>query len=208
MPIYNAIIGGIGGQGVITLGTFLKSAALKAGIHVSGSERRGGAQREGHVSTILRYQWSENGQQSDERHEVCSPMLPAGAADLLIGLEPLEAARLACYLNNTSTVILNSFPLPPIPVKLGEAEYPPIETIEKMLRRLSKKIYSWDLTRIAREHFGHSLAMNAIMLGISSRLAGLPVSETHLIAVLKEMGRPEDIDGFHLGVHLADEASK
>ena len=208
MPIYNALIGGIGGQGVITLGTFLKSAALKAGIRVSGSERRGGAQREGHVSTILRYQWSENGQQSGERHEVCSPMLPAGSADLLIGLEPLETARLARYLNNTSTVILNSFPVPPIPVKLGEAEYPPIETIEKMLRRLSNKIYSWNLTRIAREKFGHSLAMNSITLGISSRLADLPVSGTHLIAVLKEMGRPEDIDGFHLGVHLADEASK
>jgi indolepyruvate ferredoxin oxidoreductase beta subunit len=208
MPVYNALIGGIGGQGVITLGTFLKSAALKAGIHVSGSERRGGAQREGHVSTILRYQWNENGRQAGERHEVRSPMLPAGGADLLIGLEPLEAARLARYLNNTSIVILNSFPLPPIPVKLGEDEYPPIETIEKMLRRLSNRIYSWNLTRIAKENFGHSLVMNSIMLGIASRLAGLPVSETHLIAVLQEMGRPEDIDGFRLGVYLADDPSK
>lgn len=208
MPVYNALIGGIGGQGVITLGTFLKSAALKAGIHVSGSERRGGAQREGHVSTILRYQWSENGQRPGERHEVCSPMLPAGSADLLIGLEPLEAARLSRYLNSTSTVILNSFPLPPIPVKLGDAEYPPVETIEEMLRRLSNKIYSWNLTQCARDHFGHSLAMNSITLGIASRIADLPVSEAHLIAVLKEMGRPEDVDGFHLGIHLADEAKE
>ena len=78
MPVYNTLVAGIGGQGVITLGTFLKKAALKAGIHVNGSERRGGAQREGHVSTIVRYQWHENGGGREERHEVCSPMLPAG----------------------------------------------------------------------------------------------------------------------------------
>jgi indolepyruvate ferredoxin oxidoreductase beta subunit len=205
MPVYNALVAGIGGQGVITLGTLLKKAALKAGIHVSGSERRGGAQREGHVSTIIRYQWESNRQKPDERHEVCSPMLPAGAAHLLIGLEPLEATRLARYLNVSSSVILNSFPLVPIPVKLGEASYPPIEAVVGMLERLTDRVYAWDLTAIAREQFGHVHAMNAIALGIASSLANLPVSEAHLLSTIKEEGRPEDIECFRLGVKLADE---
>lgn len=205
MPVYNALVAGIGGQGVITLGTLLKRAALRAGIHVSGSERRGGAQREGHVSTIIRYQWQDNGREPDERREVCSPMLCAGSADLLIGLEPLEAARLARYLNEASTVILNSFPLPPIPVKLGEAAYPPTQAIVEMLERITKKIYVWNLTEMAREKFGHSRAMNAIFLGVASGLARLPVSETHLLAVLQEEGRPEDIECFRLGVDMANE---
>ncbi|MBI5117823.1 2-oxoacid:acceptor oxidoreductase family protein [Candidatus Poribacteria bacterium] len=204
MPVYNALVAGIGGQGVITLGTLLKKAALKAGIHVSGSERRGGAQREGHVSTIIRYQWHEDGREADERHEICSPMLPAGSAHLLIGLEPLEAARLARYLNTASTVILNSFPLTPIPVKLGEAKYPPLEVIIEMLQRLAKRIYTWNLTEIAREEFGHSRAMNAICLGIASRVADLPVSETSLLAALQEEGRPADIECFRRGISLAD----
>ena len=206
MPVYNALITGIGGQGVITLGTLLKKAALKAGIHVSGSERRGGAQREGHVSSIIRYQWSENGEEPAERHEVCSPMLPAGSAHLLIGLEPLEAARVARYLNNTSTVILNSFPLPPIPVKLDEVEYPGIEAMEEALGRLTSNIYIWNLTEIARENFGQSRAMNAICLGIASRLACLPVSEPHLLETIRDEGRPKDIECFRLGIDLANEA--
>ena len=204
MPVHNTLVAGIGGQGVITLGTVLKKAGLKAGIRVSGSERRGGAQREGHVSAIIRYQWQEDGQGLDDRHDVCSPMLPAGSAHLLIGLEPLEAARTARYLSGESTVILNSFPLPPIPVKLGEVDYPPIEDIIDMLNRLTGRIHVWNLTEIARETFGRSRVVNSLCLGIASRLAGLPVSEAHLLAVLEEEGRPEDIEGFRLGVALAD----
>ncbi len=205
MPVYNALVSGIGGQGVITLGTLLKKAALKAGIHVSGSERRGGAQREGHVSTIIRYQWQSDGQELDKRHEVCSPMLIAGSANLLIGLEPLEAARLARYLNNGSTVILNSFPLPPIPVRLGETTYPAIVAIVGMLTRLTDKVHVWNLTEIARKNFGHVHAVNGLALGIASRVAGLPVSEAHLLATVEEEGRPEDIECFRLGVKLACE---
>ena len=208
MPVYNALITGIGGQGVISLGTLMKKAALKAGIHVSGSERRGGAQREGHVSSIIRYQWSDNGAEPDERHEVCSPMLAGGSAHLMIGLEPIEALRQARYLNDASTVILNSFPLPPIPVKLGEAEYPSTEAIMEKLNRLTGEIYVWNLTEIARREFGHSRAMNAICLGIASRLAHLPVSEMNLLAALEEEGRPDDVKCFRLGIDLADEASQ
>ncbi|RJP70804.1 MAG: hypothetical protein C4532_08990 [Candidatus Abyssobacteria bacterium SURF_17] len=205
MPVYNALIAGIGGQGVITLGTRMKKAALKAGIHVSGSERRGGAQREGHVSTIIRYQWWEDGQKPDERHAVCSPMLASGSAHLLIGLEPIEAVRLSCFLNKASIVVMNSFPVPSIPVKLGEASYPSTEAMVNMLARLTKNIYVWDLTELARRNFGHSLAMNAICLGIASTIAHLPVSKVNLLEVLKEEGRPQDIECFRFGVKLANE---
>lgn len=208
MPVYNVLIAGIGGQGVITLGTVLKRAALRAGIHVSGSERRGGAQREGHVASIVRYQWQEDGHAADERHEVCSPMLRAGGADLLIGLEPLEAARLARYLSEESSVILNTFPYPPIPVKLGEATYPSTQALVEMLQRLTVRVYDWNLTQIARERFGHSRAMNAICLGIVSTLEQAPVSEAHLLGSLQEEGRSEDIEGFRLGVELANERTR
>jgi len=208
MPVYNTLIAGIGGQGAVTLGTLFKQAALKAGIHVSGSERRGGAQREGHVSSIIRYQWTANGRKGDERHEICSPMLPAGSADLLVGLEPLEAARLARYLNAGSTVILNSFPLLPIPVKLGEAEYPHVDSIVAMLNRLTQKVHVWNLTAIARERFGHSRAMNAICLGIASEIAALPISEAHLLAVLEEEGRPQDVESFKFGIDLANDTNQ
>jgi indolepyruvate ferredoxin oxidoreductase beta subunit len=205
MPVYNALISGVGGQGVITLGTYLKKAALWAGLHVSGSERRGGAQREGHVSTIVRYQWDEGAGRRDERRGVASPLLPAGSAHLLVGLEPLEALRVARYLNKDSAVILNLFPLPPISVRLGEAEYPATEAILTMLQRVAKRVYAWNLSEIAHRQFGHLHAVNGISLGIASQVGGLPVSESDLLHALKEEGRPEDLECFHVGVELAHE---
>jgi indolepyruvate ferredoxin oxidoreductase beta subunit len=132
-------------------------------------------------------------------------MLLAGSAHLLMGLEPLEAVRVARYLNDSSTVILNSFPLPPIPVKLGEAEYPEIDELKDSLGRITNNVYIWNLTEIARTNFGQSRAINAICLGLASRLARLPVSESHLLATLQDEGRPEDIECFRLGIDLADE---
>ncbi len=205
MPVYNIIIAGIGGQGVITVGSYLKKAALKAGIHVSGSERRGGAQREGHVSSIVRYQWTEKEDAHDERHEVCSPLIPAGGADLLIGLEPIEALRVSRSLNEESTVIVNLFPLPPICVRLGEAEYPDKASILNMFRKAASAIYAWNLTEIAENTFGQIHAINAMALGIASRVSQMPVGESHLLEVLSEEGRPEELDYFRLGVELVND---
>ena len=77
-----------------------------------------------------------------------------------------------------------------------------------MLRRITEHVYVWNLTEIARKHFGHSRAINAICLGIASGLAHLPVSKEHLLAVLGEEGRPEDIECFRLGIRLADESGQ
>lgn len=208
MPVYNVLIAGIGGQGVITLGTYLKKAALQAGLHVSGSERRGGAQREGHVSSVIRYQWPLPGAEPNERRDVTSPLLPSGSANLLIGLEPIEALRVSQYLHEDTAVIVNLSPLPPISVRLGEANYPSTDDILRMFQRITGRIYSWNLSDIAQRRFGHLHAVNGIALGITSRIDGLPVSEPHLLHVLRQTGRPEDIEHFRLGVELADARRK
>lgn len=205
MPVYNAVVAGIGGQGVITLGTVMKKAALRACLHVSGSERRGGAQREGHVSTVIRYQWVGPGSEPEERHEVCSPLIPAGQAQLLIGLEPLEALRVSKHLNKTSVVILNLFPLSPISVRLDQVTYPDGDSIIEMFHRLTAHVYAWNISEIAERTFGHLHAINGISLGIASRLADLPLSESQLLETLQEEGRPGDLECFRLGVELANE---
>lgn len=204
MPVYNVLIAGIGGQGVITLGTYLKKAALRANISVNGSERRGGAQREGNVSTIIRYRWAKN-EKADERNNVASPLVPAGCAHLLIGLEPLEALRASRYLRKNAVVVLNLFPLPPISVRLGESEYPPPSIIVKMFRKITERIYAWDLTEIAERNFQNLHAVNGICLGIASRVGHLPLSEADLLHVLKEEARPEVLEHYRLGFELVDE---
>ena len=77
--ITNIVLGGLGGQGVLTPSDILADAAFRAGFDVKKSELHGMSQRGGSVSSDVRY-----------GHRVLSPMVPAGEADYLLVLEPTQ----------------------------------------------------------------------------------------------------------------------
>ncbi len=186
MIAYDILICGIGGQGAISLGTVLKLAAVHEGLDVVGAERRGGAQREGIVTSNVRYRKPESGETPDERRMAASGLIPTGAADMMISMEPLEALRHARYLNERSVVIINNFPLTPVSVRMGEREYPPLETVHSRLREFTPNVHLFAIDELSRAHFNSLRQVNTIALGIASALGGLPVSDESILAVVRE----------------------
>ena len=77
--VINIVLGGLGGQGVLTASDILADAVFRAGFDVKKSELHGMSQRGGSVSSDVRF-----GQ------KVLSPMVPAGEADFLLILEPTQ----------------------------------------------------------------------------------------------------------------------
>ncbi len=77
--VTNIVLGGLGGQGVLTASDILADAAFRAGYDVKKSELHGMSQRGGSVSSDVRYGPC-----------VLSPMVPAGEADFLLILEPTQ----------------------------------------------------------------------------------------------------------------------
>jgi len=77
--ITNIVLGGLGGQGVLTASDILADAVFRAGFDVKKSELHGMSQRGGSVSSDVRY-----------GVHVFSPMVPAGEADYLLVLEPTQ----------------------------------------------------------------------------------------------------------------------
>lgn len=77
--VINIVLGGLGGQGVLTASDILADAAFRAGFDVKKSELHGMSQRGGSVSSDVRY-----------GPKVLSPMVPAGEADFLLVLEPTQ----------------------------------------------------------------------------------------------------------------------
>ncbi len=183
---YDILITGIGGQGVISLGTVLKLAAIHEGFTVIGAERRGGAQREGVVTSNVRYRGPDKGETLDERAMATSGLIPVAGADMMIAMEPLEALRHAQYLNENSVVIVNDFPLMPVSVKIGEHDYPDRTVIYSRLREFTEHIYPFDIDNLSRERFNSLRQVNTISLGIASALGELPVSEKSLLLIIKE----------------------
>ena len=77
--VYNVVIAGLGGQGVIKASDILADAAFRAGYDVKKSELHGMSQRGGSVSSDVRF-----------GDKVWSPMVPAGEADCLVVLEETQ----------------------------------------------------------------------------------------------------------------------
>jgi indolepyruvate ferredoxin oxidoreductase beta subunit len=89
------ILAGVGGQGIISIAAIIGTAALEQGLFLKQSEVHGMSQRGGDVQSNLRI--------SDK--EIASDLIPAGKADLIISVEPLEALRYLPYLAPDGWVI-------------------------------------------------------------------------------------------------------
>lgn len=77
------LLAGVGGQGLITLASTLARAAVASGTKVLVAETHGLSQRGGSVEVHVRL------------GNVYSPLIAEGDADIVLGLELIEAARRA-----------------------------------------------------------------------------------------------------------------
>ena len=123
---FNILITGVGGQGVILMSELLGKAAIDDGLTVRGSEILGMAVRGGSVTSIVRV-----------GEDVYGPLIPAGKCDIIIGMEPSEVLRNAGFLSKSSLVILNTVPIIPFTVSLGQSGYPSLEQVLEKPGRLA-----------------------------------------------------------------------
>lgn len=205
MKRFNIAIVGLGGQGIITMGTVLKNAALNSDLQdVSGSERRGGAQREGYVETFVKYIFYEdNSELRDPKKNMHSPMIESGGADVLISLEPLETLRGACYLNRNSTVIFNEMPHPPISVRMGQTSYPELSYITYELEKITGKIFFYDFDEISLGNFNSLTQRNIIALGVLFAKTDMPISKVVIENILSAgKGAKDNLEAFRIGLTL------
>ena len=88
------VVAGLGGQGVLRASDILADVALRAGLDVKKSEIKGMSQRGGSVTSDVRF-----------GEAVLSPMVPPGAADYLLVLEPTQVEPHKHYLKPGGTLI-------------------------------------------------------------------------------------------------------
>ncbi len=165
MNVFNILISGVGGQGVLLTSKVIAEAALLAGLDVKQSEVHGMAQRGGSVLSQVRI-----------GDKVFSPIVSDGEADLLIGFEPLETARYLHFLRDDAAVVYNTRAIGTIGVSIGAELYP--ADINETIRGRAKRVMPFDATQLAVDA-GDKRALNLVLLGAA--LSFLPIKEQFIL---------------------------
>ncbi len=150
------ILGGVGGQGILTIAAIIGTAALSEGLQLKQAEVHGMSQRGGDVQSNLRL----------SSKAIDSDLIPEGKADLIISVEPLEALRYMNMLDKKDGWIISSMnPLNNI------ANYPDLELVLAEIWKLPKNV-TIDADNVAKEA-GSIKAANIVILGAASPYLGL-----------------------------------
>jgi len=157
--IFNILVCGVGGQGVITFGRLLSVAGLRDPkvCDVVGAETRGVAQREGITSAVVRWNLGRE-------PLALSPVIPQGQVHLLVSLEAVEVFRYLPSLNPDTVVLADTRRILPKTV-LGNdlPEYPPNEELEARLHSAFPKAHFLDAHKLSTQEF-NTYQQTAIIL--------------------------------------------
>ncbi len=144
------ILAGVGGQGILSIAASLGAAALNENYYLKQAETHGMSQRGGEVVSHLRI----------ADHPIWSDLIPAGSADIILSVEPMESLRYLPWLSKRGSLVTNKTPFVNIP------NYPDLEmTFEKLSQKIN--IIRIDADKIANEA-GNAKASNMVMLGAAS----------------------------------------
>jgi len=157
------LVVGVGGQGALTAARFVGEAALGAGLEVMVSQLHGMSQRGGSVECAVLFGAGE------------SAFVGNGEADVVLGLEPLEALRALPRMSPRSKVVLSRGTIVPFPLAQRGESYPPLEGILEQLRAVCPDVVDIDAPALAQEA-GAPRTLNVVMVGALAALDALPVS--------------------------------
>lgn len=169
---FDILIAGVGGQGVVLASRLFATAAMDAGFHVATAETIGMAQRGGSVTSHVRI-----------GNDICASLIPQGNADLIIGLEPAEAARNLRFLRKGASLVVNEHAV--VPQASGSVVYDPAQVLSFLKTNIPGMI-SADFTQLAKDA-GSSKATNVAMIAAAAGAGLLPFPKECLWDVLEKM---------------------
>lgn len=194
MNTYNVLLTGVGGEGVLMTSVIVARAANIEGHEVRGTQFHGLAQRGGSIPTQIRF-----------GRRVYSPMIPRGQADLILGLEPIEAARSCFYAAKERTgFVVDTYPVKPVYLNLLGHVYPSNEEIMRMIEPFSRKSVFVDASNICEEKLGNPIFGNVMAIGVALSSGLLPLSRESVLEAIKATVPPkaikENLSAFEMGL--------
>ena len=148
--IYNILMVGVGGQGIITASDIISLAAMYAGNDVKKSEIHGMSQRGGSVFSHIRF-----------GGKVHSPVISHGEADVLFSMEEMETLRWMPWAGSGTTIICLKNKINPAMVE----SYP--DGVAEEISRLSGNVLFVDPAEL-KGKIENAKYLNVALIGLLS----------------------------------------
>ncbi len=172
----NIVVAGVGGQGNILASDLISRAACNEGYHVSVGETYGATQRGGSVMSHIRL---------SEKHSY-GPLIPMGAAHVIVGFEPLETYRtLRDYCHESVRVVMNDRPVYPLDALQKKVDYPKVNQLISWMETLAFELKVLNATELAKK-IGYPQTQNVVMVGALAALKWAPVPKETFLGIIEE----------------------
>ena len=171
---WNALVTGIGGTGVLTIGSILAMAAHIEGKGCTTLNQTGLAQKFGAVVSHVRI-----GKKQEDIHAV---RIAAGDADLLLGCDLVvsdsDDALAKLQRNRSYAVVNDNEAVTAEFIRNPDAEFP-TEAMKQTIREEvgDEKAYFVNATQVASALLGDSIASNLFLLGYAYQKGLIPVTQ-------------------------------
>jgi indolepyruvate ferredoxin oxidoreductase len=230
---------GVGGMGIGVVGAILIRAGHKEGYRVLFQDKKGLAIRNGGVYGQMTFVRDEevsefgSGGVSELNADAETPLpphshtsaphspsyattgaIPYGKADLLLGVDILEAARAldpreqfrVAHKDRTAAV-LNEYKQPTVLTLLGRHDFDPVALRQEIFENCRADLsFSKNLSEICEQRLGSKQFVNIMMLGVAFQLGLIPVSAWSIAWAIKDSIRRDhrkNLKAFNIGRKLA-----
>ncbi|MEA2711286.1 MAG: indolepyruvate ferredoxin oxidoreductase [Phycisphaerales bacterium] len=210
---------GVGGMGIGLVGAILVRAGHKEGYRVIFQDKKGLAIRNGGVYAQMTFiqdslhAGAERSAAPDSSYPTTGS-IPYGKADLLLGVDILEATRATdpreqfrVAHKDRTCAVLNLHKQPTVYTLLGKDDFDPDELRDEIFAHCRPDhSYAKNLSKISEERLGSKQFVNIMMLGTAYQLGLIPVSAHSIAWAIKDTIRREhrrNLKAFNIGRKLA-----
>jgi len=186
---WRCYMAGVGGMGIGVAGEILVRAGHKEGYHIGFIDKKGLAIRNGGVFSQIMF---------SRVPIVGSPQTPYGKADLLIGVDVLEAARAISPHDNLrvaspgiTSAVVNTGKTPTMLTLMGRDDFSPDEMRDLVQAQCKPgQFFSFNVGDLCERLLDSKLYANIMMLGVAYQLGFIPLSYKSLtLAIRHAVGR-------------------
>lgn len=205
LATYNILLAGVGGMGVLTVGSIIGMAGHIENKGVTVLTQTGLAQKFGAVSCHVRIAQNQN--------DIHGVRVPEGRGQLMLGADMVVSsaqASLSCLDSETAVAVVNNHDSPTADFTSDPDAPFPEKTMESVIGTAANEVHFFDASALGSALLGDAMAGNMILLGFAWQKGLVPLNGNAIEQAIRLNGVAIDANlaAFLWGRRLAEYPEK